>query len=188
MDYNIELTHEFAVGSLNEVISGCCIPKTFDIDDAISSLTASSGSLILAPKIIGVYMRMGITLIQDGQAADEDSESCIETRVDYGDNLGFDVHPALVQIGYDPQVLKAGIISDFIGEQRSRIRIVPYGKLETDNEELKQYADLCAKRLASLDCDITNDDLDLAGRLTKQILVSHGLTMPEYNLMQDFLV
>lgn len=181
MDYTVKVKHEYAVGGLDKIKKGIDISKTFDLDKAklLFQEQKSDSSLILVPNIIGAYRRGIIIFNPEGEGEP------LERRID-SDKTGFDTHPSLVQIGYDPSVLDNKIISDYIGLESSRMRIVPYEELRTEGEVLRELSELTAQRLESIEEEPSADEMKLLIRLSKQILDTEGLTKAEWDILQKF--
>ena len=186
MDYNIELRHEYAIGGLDQIKTGNLddeVTRTFDLNETkslflLGHVGIDRSSLIL-PKIIGAYRRVKITVnpIKNRKAQ--------ELRLDHGLQEGFDVHPSLVQIGFEPEFLTREIVSDYIGPESTRIRIVPYEELRAEGEDLKKLSALVAQRFESPEKKPTDEVMKLVVSLAKSIKDSEGLTRPEYDLMMN---
>ena len=176
MENQFKIKHEYIIGSLDRIKKGEIedLPKTFDLEEAkllFPTYLKDSSSIIL-PDILGVYRRF---LVGDENAP-------YEKRI--GTEFNFQVHPSLVQIGYDSNLFDREILSQFIGDQSSRMKIVPYEELRIEGENFKKLSELYVKRLRNaIKGNLpTKEESNLVNKLVRDVLSSDGLTFPEYML------
>lgn len=179
MVYTVTVKHEYAVGGLADIKKGVDVSKIFDLGEAklLFQKPKSGSSLILVPNIIGVYRAVIIALNPNGEGEP------LERRIGPDEN-SFDTHPSLVQIGYDPDVLNNDIISNYIGPESSRMRIIPYEEIRTESEELRELSELVAQRIESIGEQPSSEEMQLLIRLAKQMLDTEGLTKAEWEILQ----
>ncbi len=186
MDYSVEAKHEYAIGTLEQIKRGVDVPKTFDLDATVSSFREQaregSSSPVLIPKIIGAYRRIKFTFSNP-----ECSGKTLEKRVDISDKTTFDVHPSLVQIGYDQTVINKAVVSAYMGAESSRMIIVPYQDLKSegkDMEDLSQLMTQSFERQLRLK-QITREERLEWLTLMRQLLTSEGLAKNEYEALMS---
>ncbi len=182
--YKVEVKHDYTIGGLEQVKKGDFKDKTrfCDLDEVkhIFQEKNKESSLIMVPHIIGAYRRINITFNPDSGKGVVKRDSGLEAHE------GFEVHPSLVQIGYDSSSLNRKTISDYIGSESSRMRIVPYEDLKIAEKELKTFSELMQKRFESLGQDPSEEEWTQMIRLSKDMLHLQGLTKHEYDLLKKY--
>jgi len=182
----VKLKHEYAVDTLNVIKKGVGINKTFDLAKVVDSFLEQSKnkSFITIPIAIGAYRR---ATIFEGNVDDLDKISYDNgLRIDSSDE-SFDVHPSLVKIGYNPQILSKDVLTKFIGPESVRMVMCPYTDLGKDSDIFKQYEILTQQRINSLDKEPAGDQMLMLGDLLSRMKDTDGLTSNEWKSLQQLV-
>ena len=186
---SIKVQHEYAIGSLEDIKKGNMlgdnVKRTFDLEEAVSSYKSNNGngsSLIYVPNLIGVYRRVQIGFHPNNPTGETVNRDCASEPYE-----GFDVHPSLVQIGFDTESFKVGVISDYIGDESRRMVIVPYQNLNSGSDALKKFSDLTARRFKgfSESKESSKEERKEYLTLVRELLKTDGLTKPDYDALMN---
>jgi hypothetical protein len=185
------IMHQYAIGNLSAIKMGELSPsfedmtRTFNLEKAKEYFKSQSksSSLIISPKLIGVYRRF----IPGGCIEDLDSyENASLLTLGLKTDKDFEVHPSLVQIGFDPSMIEKGVIREFIGSESERMLIVPYTNLKPSGESLRKFSGLTSKLFTQF---LEGEEIDKAGReeylsIVKELSQTEGLTMMDYMFLK----
>lgn len=182
---SIEVRHEYAIGNLEDIKKGdmlgkTIVKRTYNLEEAVSAYESNNknvSSLIHVPNLIGVYRRAKIAFSPDNPTG-EVTRDCASEPYE-----GFEVHPSLVQIGFDPESFKVGVICDYIGDESRRMVIVPYKNLKSGTNALKKFSKLTAKRLKGFtkSKEFSKEERREYLTLIRELLKADGLTNPDYD-------
>jgi hypothetical protein len=186
MQPTIVLTNNYGLGTLSQIMRGEFVHATADLPEMKERYKEKSagGGLLISPMLIGVYRRALITSEGAGMAkvAPQKLEEMVRGEVANG------VHGGLIQIGYSPDIWgDAGYIRDSLGGEQGRIKVLPYEKLASEGEAVKNLSTLSSKRLLLRENpDTSQDETDFRElvKLSRQILASEGLTRNEHALLR----
>ncbi|MEK6913741.1 MAG: hypothetical protein AABW47_03665 [Nanoarchaeota archaeon] len=171
------------MGELNPAFKNSKL--TLDLETAKRYYLSESPqhSLIISPTLIGVYRRFVPTEYL-GDPIFCKNPSLITCGFDL-DNVP-EVHPQLVQIGFDPSMLERGVIQDYLGSESERMLIVPYTNLKPSGETLQRFSSLASKfsDLVSNTHKIEDSDKEAYISLIKELSRTEGLTEREYELFR----
>jgi hypothetical protein len=183
----LKLTHNYAVGTLDVIKKGLDVPKTFNLANIVNSFLEQNNhkSLIISPVVIGVYRKASIfeEIPSEGfDNIDYDKGLIIEPLNEF-----FDVHPSLVQVGYDPKILEKDIIRSFIGPESARMVMRPYTELGQISEQFKRFENLCEKRFNALNKEPVEEEIKLLLELSMKMIYTDGLTNNEWATLQQYV-
>ncbi len=186
---SVKIQHEYAIGSLYDVKRGNLvsdsIKKTFDLEEAVSLYESNKGngsSLIYVPNLIGVYRRIQIGFHPENPTGETVSRDCASEPYE-----GFDVHPSLVQIGFDPESFNVGALCDYIGEESRRMVITPYLNLDSGSDALRKFSDLTARRFNGMTegKEFSKEERREYQTLIRELLKTDGLDKQCYNSLMN---
>ena len=141
-------------------------------------------SFITIPIAIGAYRR---ATIFEGNVDDLDKINYDKgLRIDSPDE-SFDVHPSLVKIGYNPQILSKDVLTKFIGPESARMVMRSYTELGKDSDIFKQYEILTQQRIDSLDKEPAGDQILMLSDLLSKMKDTDGLTSNEWKSLQQLV-
>jgi len=185
----VEIRHEYAIGTIERIKEGDILRKrcerTYDLEEAINIYESSFNnpeSLIIMPGLIGVFRRIRIGFEHENSTGEIIENDCISEPL-----AEYDVHPSLVQIGYNPESFNVGLISDLIGPESKRMVIVPYRELRSKSDNLKLFSDLTSKRMANFPLvkPLTNKENVEYLTLIRELLKTDGLIKSNYDALRD---
>jgi len=143
----IYMRHVYSVGSVADIVVGKTESLTTSLGEAKNDLIAKTAySAISAPNVIGAYL---VTLVNpsfknviprnklEEMSAEELQD--IFSQSELVPDIGLNPHPFLAQIGYDSKFMPREMITPFLNDISSRIRIFPYNEMNTESEQIKQY-------------------------------------------------
>ena len=176
-DYESKVFREYAVGSLEEIKKGKLsehgIVRTFDLEEAKETYSKANGnSVILLPKLLGVYWRFGLF------NKNYDGKNEVK-NIDLDAGVKYSVAPSLVQVGYDPSIISKNIITDFLGHDTERILIKSYRELEPPGSEFLRFSDIVSRRYNNM---VTEDKkiMEITAEEEKELInVSRNLLLTE---------
>ncbi len=144
----VYMRHVYGVGSITNVAQG----KLKEFTDSFSEVQKKFVSLadysgILMPNAIGAYLITFKNPFLRNEIPRSDLEEMsvedLKEIFDKEDSLVFDFemapHPFLTQVGYDPKVMSAEVVGSFLNDFSSRIKVLPYDKMNTESEKMKKY-------------------------------------------------